>query len=127
MIREDLKRGVKWGAYFAFVYSLIAGVIALTRGNVPFEKEGTTLPKVLAVYWGGGLVAGVLIGLLWRVRGSNVGAALVGAVASVPVSCAVLLATEPPAAWGQEFTTYLVAGLVIGPLFGLALRLPLSR
>ena len=127
MSLENLKRGVTWGAYFALAYSLIAGMIAVYRGSAPFESAGTTLPKVLAVYWGGGLLTGVVLGVLWPPGRSKAGAAVLGAVASIPVSCAVLLATEPPSSWAREFLTYIVIGLALGPLFGLALKLPLRR
>ncbi len=127
MSADNLKRGVQWGAYFGLVYSLIAGVIALLAGSAPFEDAGTTLPKVLAVYLVGGLVVGALIGLLWPMGRSRSGAALLGAVASVPVSCLVLMATEPPSAWREAALSYVAIGLVIGPLFGLALKLPLTR
>lgn len=124
---KNLKTGLIWGLRYAFAYSLIVLVIAVTRGAEPFQKAGTTLLAVLVVYWSAGVVTGSIVGILLPLGKSMAGAALLGAIGSIPVSCAVLLATQPPSHWGAELPLFVVIGLLIGPLFGLATKLPLAR
>jgi len=120
---ENLTRGIKWGLYFAFCYSIIVALLALFRGNAPFENASTTLPMVLGVYWVCGLIVGALIGALWPLGKSYWGAALLGAIGSLPVSLAILMATEPRSAWREELVLYVGIGLIAGPLFGLSMKL----
>ena len=113
---------MRWALIYASVYSALVGLIAVFIGPGPFERANTTLLSVLLVYWGGGLIAGVIVGLLLPIGRSTVGAALIGGVAGVPVACAAMLATTQPAKWVETLPVAAVLGLVLGPLFGLATK-----
>lgn len=122
-LETNLKSGIRWGARYAVAYSAIALLILLLRGQAAFAEADTTFLRVLLFYWAGGLTGGVLVGLLWPLGRSRVGAALLGAIVGVPVGCMAMLVVTPPSRWHESVVVAAVLGLILGPFFGLASRL----
>lgn len=122
-VRENLHTALKWSVIYVAVYSGIVLVIALTQGAGPFARSDTSLTKVLAAYWVGGLGAGVLVGLLLPLGRSMLGAAFIGAIAAIPVACAATLAITPPEHWASTLPVGIGFGVLVGPLFGIATKL----
>jgi hypothetical protein len=118
---EGVRSGVKWAVAFAGVYSAYVVLLAIVKGSTTFESQHTTLLKVLAVYWGGGVAAGVVVGLFLPIGQHPVGAMVLGALGGVPVFAAAMLATTPPANWGDYMILSLVGGAAVGALTGLVL------
>jgi hypothetical protein len=94
---------------FGGLFSLIVIAESVIRGSDVAASVGMTLPVLIGLYLGGGLAAGVLVGLLKPYGRTRSGAALVGMCAAFPVCLvAVLLMVDPgtPIGW--------VLGCVVG-------------
>jgi len=122
-IPANVRTALRWALVYATVYSVIVMVLALIRGTGPFEALGTSLLRVLAVYWGGALVVGAIVGLLLPLaQASTWGAMLVGGIAGLPIGCAVTLVTMPQAQWAANVLVGAVCGAMLGILFALAFK-----
>jgi hypothetical protein len=121
-LRGRIRSGLVWGAGFAAVYSAYVILVGILNGGEPFEAAGTSLARVVGVYWLGGLLGGTVFGLALPLTRTRGGAAVVGVLAAFPVWCAIGLAVEPVSGW---FTTVpanaALLALVAGPTCGLAL------
>ena len=122
-VSGDIRTALRWAFLYAGVYSAIVIFLALVRGAAPFEALGTSLPGVLAVYWGGAVVVGLIVGtLLPLARATTWGAVVVGGIAGVPIGCAVTLVTMPHAQWAENVTVGAGSGALLGVLFALAFK-----
>lgn len=85
----DIRWGVQYGMGFAILFSICAVIQRITVGPTAFDQYHATIVGVLGIYFGGGLVSGVLVGLLRPLAKYALGAALVGFIAAFPVILAI--------------------------------------
>jgi hypothetical protein len=91
---QDIKTGAVMGLLIATVYSLYALVLLAARGTAPFDANGVTPAGVIAAYYGGGLVAGSVVGILRPLLRWRLGATIVGIVAAFGVFAGIGIAKE---------------------------------
>jgi len=83
--------GVKKVAPAIVVCTAIA-VVAFALDNRRASKvDGPTLKEMLGLYWGGGLAAGILLGILKPLWQRPLGRLFAAAIAALPVSFTVVL------------------------------------
>jgi hypothetical protein len=121
-LRGRIRSGLAWGAGFAAAYSVYVILVGILNGRAPFEAAGTSLARVVGVYWLGGLLGGTVFGLALPLTRTRGGAAIVGALAAFPVWCAIGLAVEPVSRWLTTVPANAgMLALVAGPICGVAL------
>jgi hypothetical protein len=110
-----------FGVLIATLLSLYAAVLYLVRGPAPFAAHGTTVLTSVTVYYLGGVLGGLVVGLLLPFLHGRVGAALGGAVALLPMYAAAAYALDGPAGL-RKWPVYLICALIVGVPVGLAYR-----
>ena len=124
----NLGTGVRWGLYYAAVYSAVGTVLYVLRGPDLLAGYGLTFVEMLASYVAGGLVGGVVVGLFLPMGRTAVGAALLGFIAVLPFCFAAALTMTEPAQWSSEIPLVpLVTAALLGPLSGLGTWIYRSR
>jgi len=73
------------GFVVAAGFTIWVTFLRLTVGTRPFEHLDTTYSATVALYWAGGLVGGLLVGMLLPLRRWPWGAALLGMVGVFPL------------------------------------------
>lgn len=116
---DRLKAGITWGLCFVATYIVFVIGLFLLRGPGPFERSGTTLPKVVAAYAIGGLVGGAVFGILLPLGRTRVGAALLGLVVALPVMHVISLAVDLEGV--PRLTVVLLSAVALGPMCGVGL------
>jgi hypothetical protein len=86
-----------FGAVIATVLSAYTAALYLARGPAPFTANDTTVLTSVAVYYLGGVLGGLAVGLLLPFLRGRVGAAIGGAIAMLPVYAAAAYALDGPA------------------------------
>jgi len=74
---------IAFGVALATLFSVWVAVITVL-GSGAVEKAGFSLATMVATYYLGGLVGGLIVGVFWPLTQNVVGAALVGYVAALP-------------------------------------------
>jgi hypothetical protein len=117
----DVRRTTAVAVGLATLLTAYVLFVRLVRGSEPFVEAGTSLYRIIASYWIGGIVAGVLVGVALPIGRSAWGAALLGGIAGIPVTYAGLLALTTPEEWNTfvPVTSVVVGGLCGGPFAGL--------
>lgn len=93
----DWFAGVKGALRIAVIYSLIAVVGYVLRGDELRAQLHVGLVPVLAVYLVGACVSGSIVGLMLPIaQRSGLGAAVVGFIAMLPISAVVALLVVSP-------------------------------
>ena len=125
-VRRDVRRAVTWALALAGLYSLYVVALFALRGAAPFKAVGLSLGAVLALYAGGALAAGAIVGVLMPLARWRAGAAAVGAVAAIPFVAGVLLAVEGPfpVTAARPWAKILFVAATLGGLTGLVLWSP---
>jgi hypothetical protein len=104
--RAAVTDNVRWGAGLGLIFGAIYSVIALgiyaTRGSRPFATNGVSLLALIAAYFGGGLAAGVVIGLFRPLLRWRLGAMVVGFIGAIPVGAAFRTAENGLARWTSD-------------------------
>ena len=90
------------------LYSVYVVVLVAVKGPQVLEVYDTTLPTVVGIYFAGGLLGGVIVGLLLPLGRCWFGAMLVGALAAQPVFAMVGMAMYPPSEWATELPLMLL-------------------
>lgn len=117
MKREtNIPLGLLYGIGMAVLYSLYVSILYVVEGNQPFQAYGISFGIVVILYFLGGIVGGVLLGMLlpWTSRRS--GSAVVGIIVACPFAIAAGLAVFGPLLdWGFDewFGTGMV-GILLG-------------
>jgi len=93
---------------------------ALTHGRA-LERYGLRLWEVIALYFGGAVVAGLVVGLLKPLTRTLLGAMIVGVVAVYPALLALSPIGLPDRPWTARFTGSLLLASVMGPVYAWAL------
>lgn len=123
--------GLRWGFSFAAVFSAIGAISAIASPGALWRDYHLTLLELAALYFSCGAMGGLVFGLLRPFASTQLRAALVGGVVSVPVSFLAIFAFLPGVRVLSDvfLGTWLVCSLVAGPLVGAALwvRRPSNR
>jgi hypothetical protein len=118
-VAENLLWGVCLGVLFGGALSCIGILIYLLRGSQAFASNGVTLLGAIAGYFGCGIVVGIVVGLLRPLTKRRWGAAVVGAIATIPAYKLMRLTMDGVVSW----TTQDIQGAVF---FALVLGAPLG-
>ena len=92
--RNNVLKGVGLGLVVATGFTVWITFLRLTAGPAPFERLDTTYAATAALYYAGGLVGGAIVGLLWPLRRSPWGSALLGMLGVFPLYFGVALASS---------------------------------
>lgn len=118
---EELRQDILWGVRSSLVWIIVCSSVAFlayfARGGAT-DRFGLGLPRVFALYWSGGISAGLLVGLLrpWNKR--PVGRCPIGVVAMLPVSAMIdLLAPPGSPRPGNAAVSVLLPALILGPIY----------
>jgi hypothetical protein len=118
-LAQDLGWGIFWGLAFALCLTIVLVVLYALRGPGLFETHNTTFAGVVAVYFGGGLVGGMGVGLLRPLTHWRWGAAVVGVFAAVPVGVSGRLLRFGLSPWEPKDTiTLVIFALALGGTVG---------
>jgi hypothetical protein len=101
----------------ATAFTVWISLLRWTAGTAPFDRIDTTYSATVALYYAGGAVGGLVIGLLLPLRRWPWGSALLGMLGVLPLYFGVALTTSRPSeAWTASnlVTSTLVAFLVGG-------------
>lgn len=114
-LRHNILWGARWGLFLGGVYGLFALFVLMIRGF----PEGPT-QAVLAIYIGGGILGGAILGMLrsWiRTQGRAMAA---GVVIVVPVVVGFLYLMDGPiSSWGEvQVFSLIVSSLILGLMGG---------
>lgn len=125
---ENLRWGVIAGLFFACFYSLYVIGLYLIRGSTPFVANDTTFGQVVASYFGTGIVAGAVVGLLRPLLRWRIGAVFVGIVAAFAVFVGIALLDQGSfSQWDQDTWVSCVSLAVLFGTFGALIRWHRSR
>ena len=105
--------GIVIGLVFAVVYSVVASVIFLVAGDQPEE-----LLAVVASYFGGGVVAGAIIGWLRPYSRTHVGSIVVGIIGAFPVFLGFAVADEGLPLNLGDLATVAAVAVTLGGILG---------
>ena len=118
MALRRVRTSVVCAAGFAFAYSVIA-VIRYVGDRRALRALDLSLPELLAVYWVGALLAGVIVGVLWPIARHAAGAPVVGILAAFPLMCGVVLLRSGSHRTATEIAVYGgVLAVILGGLGG---------
>ena len=96
VLRDMLKnvlKGVGLGLFIATGFTAWITFLRQTAGTAPFDRLHTTYSATVALYYGSGLIGGVIVGLLLPLFRWPLGAALVGMMGVFPAYFGVALTT----------------------------------
>lgn len=111
-IKSDIRWGVKVGLFFACFFSLAAIAISLISGET--ELGGISIAAALIVYFSGGVVSGLLLGVLRPLTRSRTGSVLVGPLVVAPAALAGCVAAfGPMGQWTENEAISFVIGAVL--------------
>lgn len=119
-LRQRVRDGAVEGAYFGLGYSVYAAVLLLIRGPAAMPVPNLGLLEVVAAFFFGGVVAGVIAAALQPLARGLLGRMLVGVVAAFPFALllvATIISAEDMAA-GLLLPSALLASAVWGILGG---------
>jgi len=110
--RMALPLGV--GLFMALGYSAWVSVLALAAGPESFAREvGVTLPALVGMYFFGGIMGGLIVGLLLPLTRWLIRAVFIGYVAALPFFSLCVLTLVPPEDWYPKgVSVTLVTGLL---------------
>jgi hypothetical protein len=80
----------------ATAFTVWISLLRWTAGTAPFDRIDTTYSATVALYYAGGAVGGLVIGLLLPLRRWPWGAALLGMLGVLPLYFGVALTTSRP-------------------------------
>ena len=115
-------KAMSTGALYAVGLSVIAAIIyaiATAQGSSP-PPDYPSLRGVVAAYFGGGVTAGLLVGLLWHFSRNPVGTCMLGVIGATCAYSAVGISMDGLSA--ETMQTGLFIGCLVGPAAGLAVR-----
>ena len=86
---RDLRWGAAIGLFVGTVLSLWVCSVSLLTGRTQFPRLGMSLGTVVAVYYSGALIVGLIIGLLRPATKTAFGAMAVGVIAGLPAGALI--------------------------------------
>jgi hypothetical protein len=84
--REDLAWGVRNGALFGGLYSIVVVILYAVDGPRRFDKINVALPALIALYLLGGFSAGLVLGAFRSALRQRYSAFGVSVLAAIPVA-----------------------------------------
>ena len=119
-VSRNLLTGISLGLAVATGFTAWVTFLRLAAGTVGFDKLGTTYRDVVRVYYGAGLVGGLLMGLVWPIRRSVVGSALIGVLGIFPLYYGFAIQRSPRSEWlsAESLVTACVLSVVVGSSLG---------
>jgi hypothetical protein len=119
---RDVRRGIRWGLYFAAAYSLYVVAVVVLRGPSVLARQGVTLIGLVLAYFGGGIIGGAITGALLPIARKPLGAMVVGFFAAVPVCFLMGMLVIPSVEWSTALPVVaLGVAALLGPLCALGL------
>ncbi len=123
----NLRWGVVWGLRMSLLFSAWIGVLIVLNQSVSLPVGQTdhhvNAFAVMALYVGGGILAGAVIGLLRPIERTMFGTMVTGFVAGLPVFAGGSLLLGGLAQWDSTNTIVTVAGaLLVGPMTAALIR-----
>ena len=119
-VLDNVAWGARRGLFYATVLSAWVVVVYFASGPGPFTKLNTTLAGTVALYFGGGLAGGLIVGILRPFIRNEIAAAVVGVVAAFPVCVGIKYIVEP-GPWGPVGIIIVTCmplfyGTILGPV-----------
>src|SRR4051812_38050107 len=100
---SNIKTGIACGCTMASMYALYAIGLYLFRGPTPFEAIGAGFGAVIAAYFGAGIMGGAVVGALFPLTRSRIGATVVGVIAGFFVYLSLAIADSGlPSRWSHD-------------------------
>lgn len=105
--------GVIAGIFIATLFSVWAVAVYLVSGGGAFERLGISFGATISIYFAGGIVGGLVVGLIWPLTRWWWGAAVVGVVGALPVYLMASVALD------GDFLGGTILAIVVGGIVGL--------
>ena len=116
-----VRRCALWGLALGGAYAAFAAAVFVLGAGGWSGHPGRDLALAVALYLGGGLAGGAVVGLLWPLAADSVlGEGVVGAVAIFPLVAGFLVSEHGwfPAWTSREWTVAVLASALLGGLGG---------
>ena len=130
---RQIATDVGWGVRAGAVYGVLLSVLAIVIASLRLERrqiaaEAPELAQALLIYFGGGIVAGAIVGLLRPLTRRRDGATLVAILALLPAMfCLGLAMFGTPVAWTRaEWLGLAISAVVFGVLGARSFYRPLA-
>lgn len=134
---ENLRWGVKWGLGMAIGFSVYVAILfgAISIGSWHNMFAGATLPVVVAAYFAGGIIGGLIAGALRPLGHWPLGRMAMGFLVAIPVYEAIAFAqpmldtSSRSTPLREQLSFGLIGALLVGPMAALSVRprSPLSQ
>ena len=108
------------GTAIATGFTLWVSVLRLTQGTAPFDRLGTPYETTVAIYYLTLPLAGAIVGLLYPLRRSVLGAMALGFLFMLPMYVGFVMVKTPRQEWFEPFRVVLTFGVaaLAGSLLG---------
>lgn len=80
---------IGYGVGIATLYALWVAGASLIGGSDTLQETNISLGQIVMIYYGGGILVGMFVGLAWPLTRWRVGAALVGYIGAIPFFFAI--------------------------------------
>jgi len=122
----NVRWGVTWGLRMAMLFCAWIGILVVLNWSFTLpvrSNHHVNAFAVVALYVGGGIIAGAIVGLLRPLERTMAGAMLTGFVAALPVFAGGSLLLNSLSNWDITNTIVTLAGAgTLGPMMGAYLR-----
>lgn len=119
-LRARLASGLRWGLYFALVFSAIGLITSLGSGNAVEERYHRGIFVLVALYFASGIGGGLTFGLLMPLGRWLIGAVCLGVFVALPVFflAEVVIYPDLSPTSGEFLFIWLFAAVPLGSLAG---------
>jgi hypothetical protein len=116
-LRERFRWAFGWSYAFAILYSGYVLVLSVVRGSTSFPAYGLSTWGIIATYWLGATLAGLILGFCKPLTQYRLGAFLVGTLVGSAIYGTAMLAL--PQARSGPWWLALIPGVIVGGGLGL--------
>jgi hypothetical protein len=119
-LTKNIASGIGIGLFIATGFTAWVTLLRLTVGTEPFERNDTTYEDVVQVYYAGGLLGGLFVGLLWPLHRWVLGSAVLGIVGMFPMYYGFAIQHSPSSEWlsADKLVTGLALSIIVGSAVG---------